>query len=255
MVSAQRDPVVLRLTFRHSDVFDASDGMARYVMRLSTALGDLQIAAYYASRERQPPGERVYFIRLTASHLREALHVIDPQPDGPIPQLEEFLRALPRGVRPTRAEIRKSHRRVLALLEEPMAAGRPEIEHRPGRMRRPTLRDDLKMLRNGFFHYGHLQSGDDAIARAMTRLHADQGRYVVRERTRRAEYADDVSAVVAHPFPAQYAREMNKRIVRFLGPVSTFIHQIEEAWLDAHAAAVTAREPGAPPEPLTKRLP
>jgi hypothetical protein len=54
------------------------DEVARYVMRLSMALGDLRVAGEYAVREDQPDHERLYFVRLFASHMREAVLVLDP---------------------------------------------------------------------------------------------------------------------------------------------------------------------------------
>jgi len=159
-----------RYSFTYGEVFDAEDRMARYVERLSNALGDLRIAANYAVRQRQKAGERLYFVRVTASHLREIVNLLDPPNREVVPGVEEFLKALPRGVTPSRAEIRKSHRRAMRMLDKPMKKGRPEIVGSNGKSRRPKLRDDLKELRNQFFHYGHLESGDDALGAAMKSL-------------------------------------------------------------------------------------
>ena len=250
--------LLVRYTFRHGAVHNPDDRMARYVVRLSTALGDLRISAHYATRARQPYAERLYFIRLTASHLREIVFLIDPEPRGPIPTVDDFLKSLPRGTTPSRAEIRRSHRKAMRLLEKPMAKGRPPITTRKGKQRHPKLRDDLKMLRNGFFHYSHLEHGDDALIGAMRALGGESAEYVVRQQTLRAGYADDIASTLAHPFPhrqrAEFSCDMHGRIVEFLDPVATLIQQIEAAWLAAHADDVIARIPGRRPITLAQYL-
>ncbi|HEY7949942.1 MAG TPA: hypothetical protein VID51_03800 [Solirubrobacterales bacterium] len=121
-------------------------------------------------------------------------------------------------------------------------------------MRRPKLRDDLKELRNQFFHYGHIQSGDDALTVAMTSLASERTGYVIRERTMRANYADAVAVKLAHPFDAEFAEDMHARIVQLIGPVSTFIHRVEAAWLYRHAKKIKVRRPGHPVETLDHGL-
>ena len=56
-----REPDAWRATFsfRIGAVFSADDRHARYVMRLSITLGDLRIAAHYATRKRQRFAERL----------------------------------------------------------------------------------------------------------------------------------------------------------------------------------------------------
>jgi hypothetical protein len=248
------NPLRARYSFEYGEVFDSQDRMARYVERLSNALGDLRVVARYAVRQRQSSGERLYFVRLLGSHLREIVLLLDPPDHRVVPGVEEFLRALPRGVVPGRAEIRKSHRQAMGMLDKPMKKGRPEIRGSSGKLRRPKLRDDLKELRNHFFHYGHLQSGDDAFAVAMESLAAERTGYVIRERTMRADYADAVAAKLAHPFDLAFAEDMHARIVELIGPVSTFIHQVEAAWLYRHAEKITIRRPGHPTESLARAL-
>lgn len=243
-----------RYSFKYGDVFNSEDRMARYVERLSNSLGDLRIAARYAVRQRQRAGERLYFVRLVASHLREVVLLLDPPNHRVIPDLEEFLAELPRGTKPSRAEIRKSHRQALQMLEKPMKKGRPEIPGSNGKMRRPKLRDDLKELRNQFLHYGHIQSGDDALMVAMTSLAGERTGYVIGERTMRANYADAVAVKLAHPFDAEFAKDMHARIVQLISPVSTFIHQVEAAWLYRHAEKIKIRRPGHPVESLNHVL-
>lgn len=120
------DPWIATYSFRIGDVFPAGDIHARYVMRLSMALGDLRIAAQYATRDRQRNAERLYFIRLTASHLRELVMLLDPPNPQVVPKVDEFVLALPRGTKPTRSEIRAVHRRAIKQLAAVMR-GRPDI--------------------------------------------------------------------------------------------------------------------------------
>jgi hypothetical protein len=248
------NPLRARYSFEYGEVFDSDDRMARYVERLSNALGDLRIVARYAVRQRQSSGERLYFVRLLASHLREIVLLLDSPDHNVVPGVEEFLRALPRGTVPSRTEIRKSHRQAMRLIDKPMRKGRPEIRGSNGDLRLPTLRDDLKQLRNHFFHYGPLQSGDDALAVAMESLAAERTGYVIRERAMRAEYADAVAVKLAHPFDVAFAEDMHARIVELIGSVSTFIHQVEAAWLYRHAEKITIRRPGHPTESLDTAL-
>ncbi len=131
-----------------------------------------------------------------------------------------------------------------------MKKGRPEIPGPNGKMRRPKLRDDLRELRNQFFHYGHMQSGDGALMVAMTSLADERTGYVIRERTMRANYADAVAVKLAHPFDAEFAKDMHARIVQLIGPVSTFIQQVEAAWFYRHAEKIKVRRPGHPVESL-----
>jgi hypothetical protein len=156
-----------RFAFKFDDVFPAKDRMARYVVRLSTGLGDLRVAGRYATRGRQNMAERTYFIRLIASHVHEIALVLEPTGRSVVPNVDEFLRSLPRGTKPSRTLIRRAHTQVIKALDRPMAKGRPLISV-DGNQITPRLRDDLKRLRNGFLHYADLSYGDKALGAAMT---------------------------------------------------------------------------------------
>ena len=73
--------------------------------------------------------------------------------------------------------------------------------------------------------------GDDALRRAMETAAESRSSYVIRDRTMRARYADLVSTFLAHPFDDQFAADMHGRIVDLIGPVSTYVHAVEAAWL------------------------
>ena len=105
-----------RFAFKFEDVFPEDDEMARYVVRLSTGLGDLKTVARHVTRKRQTNAQRTYFVRLMASHLHEIALVLDPGEKSVVPDGETFLSALPRGKKPPRADIRKAHSRAIKAL-------------------------------------------------------------------------------------------------------------------------------------------
>jgi hypothetical protein len=98
------ESVETRLEFKIGEAFPDRDEMGRYVMRLSMALGDLRVAGEYAVRDEQPEYERLYFIRLFASHMREAVLLLDPPDRGVVPTVEDFIAALPADCRALHAE-------------------------------------------------------------------------------------------------------------------------------------------------------
>jgi hypothetical protein len=122
-----REPDAWRATFsfRIGAVFSADDRHARYVMRLSITLGDLRIAAHYATRKRQRFAERLYFVRLTASHLRELVILLDPPNTRVVPTVDELVLALRRGTSPSRSEIRRHHREGRFVASQRLCAGVP----------------------------------------------------------------------------------------------------------------------------------
>jgi hypothetical protein len=83
-----------RLTFKMREAFSPDDPIAVWVMNLSIALGDLRIVAGYATRNEQPEHERIYFVRIFSSHLREIskLLVLDFRQR---PDVRDFVAGLP----------------------------------------------------------------------------------------------------------------------------------------------------------------
>jgi hypothetical protein len=211
------------------------------------ALEDLRTASRYAGRGRQRRAERLYFVRLMAAHLRELVLLLDPPNRAAVPDVEEFLAALPAGVQPSRKQIRTAHRTALRQLDTQMAAARPLVVSSQNTRRRPTLRDDLRELRNRFFHYGHDAAGDEAMRRAMRSIATRRSSYLVKTRTKRAEYAYLIGERLAHPFDFRFAREMHEAIFNLLRPVASYVQLVEEAWLYAHAESVVLRRPGKKP--------
>ena len=214
-------------------------------MRLSMALNDLKIVSDYAVRQRQPEGERLYFIRLFTLHMREIANLVDPPDTKIIPTVEQFLDSLPRGTRPSRTDIRRYHGQVMRRLTKPMK-GRPKREFKrrgkPSVWRVPTLRDELKRIRDDFAHYGHNAEGADNVIAAMSAARELRTGYTVREKIWRAQYADAVAMTITHPFDLEdskgFALDMHGRIVDLVGPVARYIHHIEAAWLNSRPPKV-----------------
>jgi hypothetical protein len=229
----------VRFAFKFDDVLLANDKMARYVVRLSTGLNDLRTAGRYATRGRQTMAERTYFIRLMASHAHEIAIVLEPTNTKVVPDVEEFLRALPRGTKPSRTLIRRAHTHAVNALDRPMAKGRPPIMVN-GSLITPRLRDDLKRLRNGFLHYADHTYSDQALSAAMVRLsNGRTGRTVYANPLRsRAEYADEIGIVLMHPFDDAFVRQMHRCIIALLRPISTYIGLVEDAWLESRPPGV-----------------
>lgn len=241
------DPEVARLVFRCGDAFPADDAVSRFVMRLSMALGDIRVAIDYAVRDEQPDYERMYFVRLAAMHLRELVHLIDPpeprvepepcptcgkpepRPEFTLPDLDALIAATNPPAERVSA-LRAARARIVDALAE-------RLELRP-----VLLRQELRRLRNGFAHYHRDRASEDALTEAMERAADLQGRYVIREHTMRAEYADDVAANFVHPFPDEQAHDMAVelygRIVGLLDPISDYLHLAEAVYLHSRPKGV-----------------
>jgi hypothetical protein len=140
--------------------------------------------------------------------------------------------------------IRGYHAKVMRRLNKPLK-GRDKIEIRrkgkPSVWRVPTVRDDLKRIRDDFAHYGHNVRGADAVTAAMRRAREIRTGYVVRERALRAQYADTAAMTITHPFglnDRQLALDMHGRIVDLVDPLSSYIHNVEAAWLSSRPSDV-----------------
>lgn len=229
------DPERCRIEFRIGAAFDPRSRVARYVMRLSIALGDLRIAGRLLGREEQPAHERMYFVRVVAAHLHELCILFQPS-DDTIPTIEQFIVA----IRPEAAvetNLRKAHRRVLKALKKTTKT--------PGR---PDLSSELSRLRNGFAHYAYRQDADTLLMEAMTLAADQQSAYVIRGRTMRAEYADEVSQKLMHPWSdltdddwQAATRALHARIKGLLAAVSDYMHQAETAYLATRPRGVVRR--------------
>jgi hypothetical protein len=138
-----------KITFRMGDAFPADDPIARWVMVLSLALGDLRIVATYAVRERQPENERMYFVRIFSSHLREIvkLLVLDYRHREDV---REFVGRLPQDAQDARAEVER--------LTESTHVLRSDV----------TLFEDLKRILDDTFHYARDRASDERLRQTMS---------------------------------------------------------------------------------------
>lgn len=222
-----------RLKFWMHEVFPPDDAIARWIMNLSMALGDLRIVAKYATRGEQPDYERIYFVRVFASHLREIskLLVDDYKTREDV---REFVATLPQAGQDARAEVdRMLHVHPFKL--------RPDV----------ILWQDLKRVRDDTFHYASNKDKDmsqERLRAAMVAVstpyeQADgqtrpgmEGVYVLDdEGWLRADYADLVTANRMHPFREDESLlvtgEMHDVIIALNGEVATFIAHAEASYL------------------------
>lgn len=200
------------------DAFPADDAIARWVMNLSIALGDLRIVAKYATRAEQPVHERIYFVRIFASHLREVakLVVLDYEQRA---EIRAFVEGLPQDARDAREA-------VVERLND-------TFDHRPD----VIVWEDIKRVRDDTFHYASDGPSDDRLRSAMAAVADHEGAYSTDEDGwMRADYADLVVANRMHPFEEDeetlpITRELHERIIGVNGDLALFIHQAEVSYL------------------------
>lgn len=215
-----------RLTFKMADAFPSGDPLAVWVMNLSIALGDLRIVAEYAARSEQPEHERIYFVRIFSSHLREIskLLVYDFENRQDV---RDFVAGLPQEAQDARDEADK-------LLHSTFPA-RPDV----------VVWEDLERLRDDTFHYVSDKGSQARLTEAMTtvagmRKGEMESSYVLDDTGRlRAEYADLVVANRMHPFPQEreddeelpITRELHETIIKLNEHVARFLAAAEAHYL------------------------
>lgn len=215
-----------RLTFRMKEAFNPDDAIAVWVMNLSIALGDLRVVVEYATRPEQPDYERIYFVRIFASHLREVakLLVLDYRDREDV---RTFVDALPDAARTARGELER-------LLSSHFEL-RPEAE----------VWRDLKRLRDDTFHYARDDASQRRLRAAMATvatMHNGEcvSSYTISDDGRlRADYADLVIANRMHPFEQEheedqdlpFTRELHEAIIDVNGHAAAFIQAAEAHYL------------------------
>jgi hypothetical protein len=222
-----------RLTFKIGDAFPSSDSIAVWVMNLSIALGDLRIVADYAVRDEQPDHERIYFIRIMTSHLREIAKLLDLDYDER-EDVRDFVAKLPESGQKARTD-------AVALLHSTFRL-RPDV----------VVWEDIKRLRDDTFHYARDTQAQVRLSAAMEVVASRQGHYTLTKDGRlRAEYADLVTANRMHPFEQEkfedvelpITKELHDTIIDFNGHVASFIASAEATYLfDVMAPGVVRRE-------------
>lgn len=216
-----------RITFLIGEAFPEDDPIAVWIASLSRALNDIRTATKYAVRPDQPPHERLYFVRVTASHIREAVKLAAREHEKR-PEVQHFVAGMPQAGRDALDEI---NRRIDAKFEK-----RPSV----------SLFDDIKRLRDDTFHYGSDRDKDsiERMRAAMGRVADVEGVYSLADRDHRAEYADDITVALTHPFDGAQeeqiamARELHIDIIELLGPLSTFLQAAEGHWLNQRPEGV-----------------
>ncbi|UUY01729.1 hypothetical protein LRS13_13455 [Svornostia abyssi] len=215
-----------RLTFKMREAFPPDDPIAGWVMNLSIALGDLRIVAKYATREEQLAHERIYFVRIFASHLREIskLLVLDYNKRQDV---RDFVAGMPQAAQDARDEADRLLHAAFGL--------RPDV----------VVWEDVKRLRDDTFHYVSDRDSQARLVEAM-RTVADmrggemESSYVLDDNGwLRAEYADLVAANRMHPFPQEHeddtelpvTLELHEAIIKLNGYVATFIQAAEAHYL------------------------
>lgn len=210
------------------DAFPANDPIARWVMNLSIALGDLRIVAKYATREEQPDHERIYFVRIFASHLREVskLLVLNYRDRADV---REFVASLPQAAQDARDEAERMLNGAHTL--------RPNA----------VLWEDMKRVRDDTFHYASDEASQERLRGALKAVENMDGVYVLDdEGWLRADFADLVTANRMHPFEEDdslpVTRELHEAIVALNGPVAKFISHAEHSYLLSRVPDVAWRD-------------
>jgi hypothetical protein len=93
-----------------------------------------------------------------------------------------------------------------------------------------TLRDDLKRLRNGFFHYHHDAPATALLVEALKSVADQRGAYEVVERGDETITDEEAAAL---------ASEMHERIAGLIAPLSNYLQRAEAAYLSSRGT-VTA---------------
>jgi hypothetical protein len=192
--------------------------VAVFVTTLSIAFGDLRIVANYVPREDQPDHERIYFVRVMASHLREIVKVIDL--DAEKPGIAEFVTTLSEDAREARARI-----------PEKLQATPLENDKR-------TLFRLLVRLRNDTFHYADDRPSRKRLRDAMRACASEEGVYFIGGRETRAQYADRIVEEREYPIPGKdhearidATRKLHEALASLQDDVATFIKEAEAAYL------------------------
>jgi hypothetical protein len=217
---------VEKLTFKMADAFPPDDPIAVWLMNLSIALGDLRIVAKYATREQQAEYERIYFVRIFASHLREIGKLLvqdfDKRQD-----VKDFVAAMPQEAQDARDKADELLHSTFGL--------RPAV----------VVWEDLKRLRDDTFHYVSDKPSQARLVDAMTTVaDMDGGEkescYTLDdEGWLRADYADLVVANRMHPFPEEHeddlelpvTSELHETIVKLNAYVASFLAAAEAHYL------------------------
>jgi hypothetical protein len=213
-----------RIEFCLGEVFPAEDELAQCVMTLSIGLGDLRTVIRYTVREDQSDAERLFFVRLFASHMRELVKAIALGVER-----KESLRDFVENT--LSEEGRAAFDQLQPMLAAPFET-RPEV----------TLLDELKRIRDVTWHYPldpeFLLLLRDAMRRAASS--GSRGAYAKTAAGEiRAEYADDVGMLLTHPLDGTeaekraQAEELHGALTALSNVLATFLQHAEASYFEA----------------------
>lgn len=143
-------PKPLRLTFKIGDGLPADSWLAIYISAVAVALNDLLMVNKLYLRNEDEEGlgaERLYLMRLSASHLYELQNTIKLA--GDYDAVKEFVERLPAGVR--------------------------ENLSRVGQFEVPWIRESVRHIRNTTFHYGSKSHDLEKLGWALSQTAEDEG--------------------------------------------------------------------------------
>lgn len=218
--------------FRMGDAFPAHDPISRWIVNMSIAYNDLRVAGKYLGRAEQPVSERIYFLRILVSHLREILKliVLDPRERCDV---REFVARLPQQAQDARGAVERAESTAAYVL-------RPGI----------SLYEEVKRIRDDTFHYARDSPSDQRLRAALESVADMEGLYLRDHEQARADYADLVIVNRMHPSDATDApeavtadmRELHEAMLSLSGEILTFIRSARAAYLCGRPAGTLKRE-------------
>jgi hypothetical protein len=218
----EKDP---RVTFKMGEGFPADDDIAVWIASLSRALNDIRTSSRFAVRQDQLAHERLYFVRVLASHIREAVKIVVLETDKR-QDIQAFVARM-------RQEGRDALDEIKERIDRPFPS-RPEV----------TVFEAIKDLRDDTFHYARDTKSVERMRESMRRASDEEGAYLVADKNHRAEYADLIDAWLVHPFDGpekkrmDQARELHGAILQLIGPLSSFLQVAEAQWLSERPTGI-----------------
>jgi hypothetical protein len=212
-------PPITTFRFNIGECLPHDRSEARYIARLSMALADLRVVGKLLGGDVEDY-ERMYLVRLMASHMHEALSLIEaPRKKWTaLPPLDQFLSRYGEHHTDLQDAVRGAQAEVILRLAQPLVY----------RLIPVTLRFELNRIRNQFFHYNWEKRDDRKLADAMGAAANLEGEYLTGTGFMRARFADEIAGQMMHPFlrygflAEDAARELYRAILELIGPIARF---------------------------------
>jgi hypothetical protein len=216
---------------------------ARYITRLSMALESLRIVGDLLTRDIEHR-QRMYLVRLMASHLYEALSLIEP-PRGKratrrsaLLPVDDFLASYGETHQDLQQAVRDAQTEVTLRLSQPLCF----------RLVPVSLRFELTRIRNQFFHFGWEKRDVPPLTAAMKAAANLDGAYVTGENLMHAQFAEEIAGQMMHPFLSYEifdedgTRELDRAILELIGPIAKFAQAAEALHLHSRDHGVVTVE-------------